>query len=235
MTTKPRVTVLSGHGRYEDSWHDFPATSHLIADTLADADLDVTVVGTWPCTVTDLNRPDLNFPDLDWPDLLVVNSGFGLPDATKDDDAWASAWDGLRAYLASGRPVIGIHTACNTFHDVPEWLDRLGGAWVGASMHPPISRASVSISNQDHPITAGLGAGFELWDERYSLLDLRADDAQVLATHDLDGTSQPLVWVRDNDAGRSVYDALGHGLESYDSPDRRRLLQAEARWALTLP
>jgi len=230
MPTRPRVTVLSGHGRYEDSWHDFPATSHRIADTLADADLDVTVVGTWPRTLTDLNSADLNPPD-----LLVVNSGIGLPNATKDDTAWASAWDGLRAYLATGRPVIGIHTACNTFHDVPEWLDRLGGAWVTGSTHPPISRAIVSITALEHPITAGLGAGFELWDERYSLLDLRADDAHVLATHDLDGVAQPVVWALDSTAGRTVYDALGHGVESYDFPERRLLLQAEARWALALP
>jgi type 1 glutamine amidotransferase len=225
MTAHPRVTVLSGHGRYEDRWHDFPATSHRIADTLAETDLDVTVVGTWPRTLTDLGSPD----------LLVVNAGVGLPDASKHDDAWTNAWDGLRAYLATGRPVIGIHTACNTFHDVPEWLDRLGGAWVAGSMHPPISEATVRISELDHPITAGLGTGFELWDERYSLLDLHADDAVVLATHDLDGAAQPLVWARDNAAGRSVYDALGHGLESYDSPERRQLLQAEARWALALP
>jgi type 1 glutamine amidotransferase len=225
MTTRPRVTVLSGHGRYEDRWHDFPATSHRIADTLADADLDVTLVGTWPRTLTDLGSPD----------LLVVNSGLGLPDAATDDDAWAGGWETLRSYLGTGRPVIGIHTACNTFHDVPEWLDRLGGAWIEGSMHPPIGWATVAVTTPDHAITDGLGAGFDVWDERYSLLDLRADDAVVLATHDLDGAAQPLVWARETSDGRTVYDALGHGLESYDSPQRRQLLQAEARWALALP
>jgi type 1 glutamine amidotransferase len=225
MATRPRVTVLSGHGRYEDRWHDFPATSHRIADTLVDADLDVTLVGTWPRTLADLGAPD----------LLVVNSGLGLPDAPTDDDAWATGWNALRRYLGTGRPVIGIHTACNTFHDVPEWLDRLGGAWVDGSMHPPIGLAAVTVTAPDHPITDDLGPGFDVWDERYSHLDLRADDAVVLATHDLDGTAQPLVWVRDTAAGRTVYDALGHGLESYDTPQRRQLLQAEARWALALP
>ncbi len=223
--TAPRVIVLSGHGRYEDQWHDFPATSHRIATTLADAGLDVSVAGTWPRTLTDLGDPD----------LLVVNSGVGLPTATKDDEAWVSAWDGLRAYLASGRPVIGIHTACNTFHDVPEWLDRLGGAWVDGSMHPPIGHATVGIAGPGHPITTALGTSFDLWDERYSLLDLRADDAQVLATHDLDGVAQPVVWTREGASGRTVYDALGHGVESYDSPERRQLLQAAARWVLALP
>lgn len=231
MAAHPRVTVLSGHGRYEDQWHDFPATSHCIATTLAEANLDVTVVGTWPRTLTGLADP----ADPGYPDLLVVNSGVGRPNAAKDDEAWATGWDGLRTYLATGRPVIGIHTACNTFHSVPEWLDRLGGAWVTGSMHPPISQAAVAITTSEHPITASLGTGFALWDERYSLLDLRAGDAQVLATHDLDGVAQPVVWARDSTAGRTIYDALGHGVESYDSPERRRLLQAEARWALALP
>lgn len=225
MAAHPRVTVLSGHGRYEDSWHDFPATSHRIADTLTDADLDVTLVGTWPRTFVELGSPD----------LLVVNSGLGLPDAPTDDNAWTSGWDALRTFLGTGRPVIGIHTACNTFHDVPEWLDRLGGAWVDGSMHPPISLATIAVTDPDSSITAELGTGFDVWDERYSLLDLRADDARILATHDLDGHAQPIVWTRDTTSGRTVYDALGHGVESYDSTERRQLLQAEARWALGLP
>ncbi len=79
-----------------------------------------------------------------------------------------------------------------------------------------------------------LGASFEVWDERYSHLERTAEDATVLATHELEGSTQPLVWVRDTPGGRSVYDALGHGIESYRSPQRRRLLQAEARWALRL-
>lgn len=228
-TNAPRAAILSGHGRWEDRWHDLPATSHAIAGTLTDAGFDTTVLGTWPRTLDGLGGADST-------DLLVVNASCGLEGAVTDHDSWELGFAGLRAYLASGRPVVGIHTACNTFHDVPEWLDRLGGAWVaGTSMHPPIGTATVRFpSTTSHPITDGLGAKFDLWDERYSHLDRTAGDATVLATHDLDGSMQPLVWARDTADGRTVYDALGHSIESYRSPERRRLLQAEARWAVQL-
>lgn len=227
MPTSPRVTIVSGHNRYADSWHDMPATSHLIALALADDGMDVAVVGSWPPVLADLSDTD----------LLVVNAGVGLPHGSTEgqssDDAWQQGWAGLSAYLESGRPLLAVHQAANTLHEVPAYLERLGGRWVaGTSMHPPIGTATVSFVAIPHQINAKPGTSFEVWDERYSHLDITGD-VTVLATHVHDDAEHPLVWAHEPAGGRAVYDALGHGRESFDSTERRDLLRREARWLLS--
>jgi uncharacterized protein len=226
MPKARRVTIVSGHNRYADSWHDLPATSHLIALTLADQGFDANLVGSWPRELSDLSATD----------LLVMNTGVGLPNGSTDgqssDEAWRQGWDGLARYLDSGRPVLAVHQAANSLHELPAYLDRLGGRWVaGTSMHPPIGTATVTYAAMPHAINPDPGSSFEVWDERYSHLEITGE-VDVLATHDLDGTPQPLVWTHETPAGRAVYDALGHGRESYDSAERRALLGREARWLL---
>jgi uncharacterized protein len=227
MSNSPRVTIVSGHNRYADSWHDMAATSHLIALALADDGLTATVVGSWPRELADLSAVD----------LLVVNAGVGLPHGSTEgqssDEAWQSGWAGLSTYLDSGRPILAVHQAANTLHEVPAYLERLGGRWVaGTSMHPPIGTATVSFSATAHPINADPQTSFEVWDERYSYMDITGNVA-VLATHEHDGAAHPLAWVHETPAGRAVYDALGHGRQSFNSPERRDLLRREARWLLS--
>jgi hypothetical protein len=217
-----RAIVLTGTGRYDDPWHDFAATSHQIAATLE--------TGGIRCEIRGTKRR--NFADLADADLLIVNCGVGWGSSHPEDDSdWAQAHQALAEFIASPRPIIGIHTASNTFHGVPGWYERLGVVWeAGRSMHPPIGPAKVEIGPDEHPIVAGLEP-FELFDERYSQLHV-AGGSSVLATHDLDGSPQPLVVARENAGRRTVYDALGHGQESYRSAERRRLLLREAFWAL---
>lgn len=216
----PRALILAGSGRYDDPWHDFPATAHLIAGVLDEAGISCDLRGTKPATFAALAEVD----------LLVVNTGKGWPvDLDSADQRWIEAHEALVAYLTSGRPVVGVHTACNTFHDVPAWHERLGVRWTSESMHPPIGQARLEITDEEHPIVAGLEA-FELFDERYSYLQVD-DDRRSLAAQEHDGLRHPLVVVSD-DERRTVYDALGHGVHSYDSPERRRLLVREACWAL---
>jgi type 1 glutamine amidotransferase len=227
MPSSPHVTVVSGHNRYADSWHDLPATSHLLALTLAADAMDVTLVGSWPRELADLSGTD----------LLVMNTGVGLPGGSTEgqcsDEAWQQGWDGLAAYLESGRPLLAVHQAANTLHEVPGYLERLGGRWVeGTSMHPPIGTATVSFDASAHPVNPRPGTSFEVQDERYSYLDLTGD-VSVLATHVHDGAEHPLVWAHEHAGGRAVYDALGHGRESFESSERRELLRREARWLLS--
>jgi len=217
------AVIIAGTGRYDDPWHDFPATSYQIAAVLQDSGISCEVRGTKPTT----------FRALADADLVVVNSGKGWNvDLDSADQRWTDAHKVLIEYIQAGRPLIGVHTACNTFHDVPGWYERLGVRWTADSMHPPISQARVEITVPEHPIVDGLEA-FEVFDERYSYL--QADnDRQVLVSQQHDDRPHPLVVVSDDPDRRTVYDALGHGVESYESPERRRLLAREAAWALGL-
>ena len=218
-----RAVLLSGTGRFGESWHDFTATSPLIAKA-------VTQLGV-SCEI----RPTeaASFHDLAEADLLVVNAGRNPDAGPVAEDEWRPAYAELTAYLASNRPVVGLHAAAYGFADLPAWAERLGARWEsGYSMHPPIDRAQVHLGPHSHPITAGL-QDFDVWDERYSRLHVQKQRAQ-LAEHILDGVAHPLVLVGDrgNRSARTVYDALGHGVESYASEGRLRLLRREIAWAL---
>lgn len=210
------VLLLSGVSGRDDPWHDFDATSAAIAETLAATGLDVALLPSDEARAADLRSAD----------LLVVNCGLGS--AAGADIAATAAF--VEA-LGSGRPVLGVHTAANAFATVPAWVDRLGVRWVeGVSMHPPIEWLAAT-PDESHPIGVGLGV-VEVFDERYSHLEI-GRSADVVLSHSLDGVEQPLLLAREDAGGRrTVYDALGHGSESYASDSRRELLRREVNWLL---
>ncbi len=210
------VLLVSGVSGRDDPWHDFGATSAAIAEILATAGLDVAL----------LPSGEVRDADLEAGDLLVVNCG--LDSAPGADSAATAAFVEV---LRSRRPVLGVHTAANAFAAVPAWTDRLGVRWVeGVSMHPPIGWLA-EPPDQAHPIGAGLDV-VEAFDERYSNLDI-SRPAEIVLFHSLDGVEQPLSLARqDPDGRRTVYDALGHGPESYASTSRGELLRREVNWLL---
>jgi hypothetical protein len=203
-----RVVILSGVTGVDDPWHDFQATSHAVASCLSEIGWTCTVATTVEATSAPLRQAD----------LLIVNSGLHSPPGP----------DGLPDYLASRRPVLGLHAAANAFAAIPQWTRRLGVRWIeGMSMHPPIGWQRLV------PTAPVLGDLDEVvvYDELYSNLEVLRP-ATVVLSHHLDGVDQPLVLAREAGAQRTIYDALGHGTESYASPSRRELLRREAHWLL---
>lgn len=216
----PHALVLAGHGRYEDPWHDTAAIAHRVAQLLSDDGIDVTIRGTLPAALDDIE-----------PDLLVVASGRGRPDADFDgtDDDWARFHARRDALVASGVPVLGLHQATNAFLDSPTWEPMLGGRWVeGTTWHPPLDAATFRVVS-DHPLVAGL-TEVAAEDEQYLALRV-SPDVQVLVVADHEGTAHPVVWIAPG-PGRIVYDALGHDVRSYASPSRIDLFRREVRWLL---
>lgn len=129
--------------------------------------------------------------------------------------------------------MLALHAAANTLDGLAEWPRWIGGRWNRErSMHPPIGAARVEVSDDGHPITAGLDA-FNLLDERYCHLEVFAG-SRVLLHHEHEGTQQPLVWVSESDGARAVYDALRHDVRSFDSVSRVDLIRREVRWLLGL-
>jgi type 1 glutamine amidotransferase len=216
-----RAIILSGADRYDGRWHDHAATSQRVAEALAAVGIEARIRGSHPRA----------FGELAEADLLVVNTANGAiaADDASDDD-WAGAFSVLDAYRQRGGPLLALHLSSAAFvGEYPAWREWIGGEWVvGTSMHPPISQATISMKSDAHPITGGL-ADIEVFDERYSYLELEPGNI-VLATHRHDDLDHPMVWAREAGHGRVVYDALGHDVRSYDSADRIRLLQRSALW-----
>ena len=210
-----RIVILSGVTATDDPWHDFDATSHAVASCLSEAGWSCTVAATSASVRADIADAD----------LLVVNSGVR---SRPGPDGAAPAQ--LLDYLASARPVLGLHAAANSFATVPQWAERLGVRWVeGVSMHPPIGWQRL-VPATGTPVLPGLDEVI-VYDELYTNLDVPRP-AKVLLAHHLGGLGHPLVLAREDGPQRTVYDALGHGVESYASPSRQELLRREVGWLL---
>lgn len=130
----------------------------------------------------------------------------------------------------AGKPILGLHTACNTFCDWDLWSSILGGKWVlGVSGHPERSYAVFEPMPEaaDHPILRGVEQ-VVVYDERYSDLDINPL-ATPLLFHETGEEFHPMCWVMGNSV---VYDGLGHSPRSYYSASRRQLLCNEVSWLL---
>jgi len=216
MTSMPRSLVLSGGGRYADPWHPFAKTSARLADMLWSLGHRVEVTDFVADRVADLSGFD----------LIVVNAAAGPGEAPA---AHMAAQAGLRAALDRSVSVLAVHTGVCALLRLPEWEAVTGAAWLaGQSGHPKLGLAHVQTHPDRHPIVAGQPA-FDLIDERYVGLRL-APGLVPLVTHRHDGRQYPLLWAREDGRSRVVADALGHGVESYESAGHRRLLTRAVQW-----
>lgn len=210
----PSILVITGHGQHADPWHALQGTSEEIAAVLT-AVGEARVTTTAACASWDA-------------DLFVVNASGDLARAAPQS---GDIVDALEAHHRAGKPVLAMHTAAIAFRDDPRWKSILGGHWApGRTMHPQIGWSLVQPviegTGSEHPIASA----FRVYDERYSYLEV-ADSSVVLSLHTEDGIAHPLMWERPatSEHGAVVYDALGHGVESFASTEHRRWLVRTAR------
>jgi type 1 glutamine amidotransferase len=209
-----KAVVLSGGGRYADPWHPFGATSARLAEMAASLGLDVEIA----------EEVEERLVDLRGVDVVIVNAASGPVTAAHD-----AALAGMHAFLARGGGVLAIHVGASTLIDMPDWEHVTGMRWIeGVSMHPPLGPAHVLVHPERHAIAAPLH-DFDLVDERYCHLRL-APHIVPFVSHDHEGTNQPLAWARRYGDARVVTDALGHGVESFDSPEHAELLRRSFGW-----
>ncbi|AZZ40151.1 ThuA domain-containing protein [Acidipropionibacterium jensenii] len=216
-----RVLILSGAGRYGDAWHNFDETSAAVAQILTDRGHQAVVRRSCPEALDTL-------PDAD---LLVVNTGGGDPEEGWDYiPAWSRAHAKILDHWESGKPILGLHTAANTFCDWELWPTILGGKWVpGVSGHPERSYAVFEPmpGAEGHPALRGVDQ-VVCYDERYSNLVIDPL-ATPLLFHETSEEFQVVDWVMGNNV---IYDGLGHSGRSYESASRRMLLCSEVSWLL---
>ncbi len=198
--------VLSGGvAPYVDPWHPFAATSERIAGLLRGLGMTVAV------------RTDVAAAaaDLDGVDLLVANAP--TPDGWGAD---AAAEESLRAFAERGGSILALHVGVTGLLGSPTFASLIGAHWVqGQTMHPPLGPATVTAE----------GRSFTIHDELYTRLAFDAEP-DVLVDHEFEGERHPLVWATEAGPTRVIADALGHGTESFDSPDHTDVLERSARW-----
>ena len=126
-------------------------------------------------------------------------------------------------YIAKGGGYVGVHAAADTEYDWP-WYGRLVGAYFRS--HPPgVHRATVLVSDREHPSTKMLPRHWPRRDEWYNYRARPAGTVRVLASLDETtyeggsmGNDHPIAWCHEFDGGRAWYTGGGHTIASWAEP-----------------
>lgn len=200
------------------TWHDFEGFRQRITPLLNGAGYAVEPTYEMQA-VLDLADEDI--------DIVVQYTSFGVherfPDAVPGfTPAQALA---LADWVSAGGRLLGVHGASvvgaepNPVHE----------ALVGARFleHPAQFVFTVYPVAREHPLIAGVEA-LAVHDEFY-LQDYGADLAVHMVAIDR-GRAYPMVWTRQQGAGRVAYIAMGHSGQVWELPGYVRLLANAVGW-----
>lgn len=145
-------------------------------------------------------------------------------------------------FVSSGKGLIGVHSATDTYKSWKDYNQMMGGAFDG---HPWHSKVPVKNLDPKHPVNAAFaGMDFEINDEIYQF---RADTAVPterrfllsLDTQKMDVSKgkrkdnlYPVSWVSTHGKGRTFYCSLGHRDEIFWNPQVLKHYLAGIQYAL---
>lgn len=148
----------------------------------------------------------------------------------------------LKRYLDSGKPVIGIRTACHAFdargkHPAGqvEWADFdpqvFGGNYHNHYPAGPTSSIKVAAGAEKEPILTGVDASFPSKASLYKTNPL-AKSTTVLLMGTIPGQeAEPIAWTNTYKKARVFFTSLGARTD-FENPNFERLLANAARWAV---
>jgi type 1 glutamine amidotransferase len=155
--------------------------------------------------------------------------------------------DAVRAYLASGRPMVGIRTACHAFllqgakpsdprlEDWPEFgPEVIGSHYTKHYPNAVIAMIAIAPGEESHPVLRGVSAAALAGNVSPYAVSPLAKDAVPLLVATIPGYSQePVAWTHAYGPNRAriFYTSLG-GPKDFANPDFRRLVVNGIAWAL---
>ncbi|GAA3529733.1 ThuA domain-containing protein [Streptomyces osmaniensis] len=138
-------------------------------------------------------------------------------------------------YVEAGGGFVGVHAAACAEYEWPYYGELLGARF---DRHPDLQPGRAIVEDREHPATRHLPAVWDFVDEWYDFRTNPRGSVRVLARADESsyegggmGEDHPLVWCREQGAGRVFYTALGHASEAYDDPVFRTHLLGGIDWA----
>jgi len=161
----------------------------------------------------------------------------------------------FKALLQQGKGMVFTHHALASWvHNWPEYVEVMGGAcdWgrpinIRGVQHPQsgffgMTPQHISVVDKTHPITQGLGDGFDVTDESYScpMFEdtvhplLRTDFVPADHNRNLAASwkySNLAGWVKTAENSPVVYIQMGHGPATWINPAYRKLLLNSIKWA----
>lgn len=153
----------------------------------------------------------------------------------------------VRAFVAQGKPVVGIRTASHAFSlrgkpapsGKADWqsfdADVFGGNYTNHYGNNIKAKSSLEPTTAEHPIRLALGdASIQPGGSLYKTAPLAPGSSVLLHGLVEDAPPEPMAWtfIR-NDGGRSFYTSLGH-VDDFAQPEFEALLAAGIHWACGL-
>jgi type 1 glutamine amidotransferase len=143
------------------------------------------------------------------------------------------------AWIADGHAFLGAHSASDTYHESPAYLQMLGGEFVA---HGAIVEADIRVDDPADPSVAHLSPRFRIVDELYRFDGVSRSGVHALLSMDRvppDGVGEAgapadllMAWRKDYGRGRVFYTALGHREEVWQDARFQQHLLGAVRWAL---
>ena len=122
-------------------------------------------------------------------------------------------------WIKSGKAFVGMHSASDTFHGFPPYIEMLGGEF---QTHHAQVKVDCINQDRDHPATRHLDATFTAFDEIYIQKNFHRDQVHGLLTlhaHPNEKTpgDYPIAWCKMYGQGRVFYTSLGHREDMWDT------------------
>lgn len=142
--------------------------------------------------------------------------------------------------VAAGKPLIGIHTATDTFHshgdEVDPYIKLIGAEF---RTHGAQQKSTQKVLSHELPGWEGLPNSFELTDEWYAFRNFNPD-MHVLLLQQTEGMTgdmyegqpdYPSTWCRLHEKGRVAYTSMGHREDVWTNPLFQGILVGLFAWA----
>lgn len=191
--------------------------------------------GDWE-VVRELGTPEqvaagISAPNLRNIDLVVFANTTGNLNFTPEGKRAFYDW------INNGGSFVGVHSATDTFHGDPDFLNLIRGEFQG---HGP--QVMVTVYNQDpsHPACKDLPAQFNIYDEIYEFKNWERSKVHMLLTMKQHPQTKapgdfPVAWTNRVGRGRMFYTSLGHREDVYQANNLYlKHLNGGIRWALGL-
>ena len=147
----------------------------------------------------------------------------------------------LLNWIGAGHGFAGMHSASDTYHDAPAYLEMLGNEFL---THGDQTTVDALVENGSHPASSPLGQHFRVFDEIYKFTRSNRGDVMMLLSldrHPADGLPEsgqpadlPLAWAKNYGQGRVFYTALGHREDVWQNSLYQEHILGGIRWVLRL-
>ena len=171
---------------------------------------------------------------LDNYDIVMFYTTGDLPFADDVRDYLFNVW-----VKQKGHGVIGAHSGADTFHNYQPYWEMLGGTFNG---HPwnANEKVTVTVHDQNHPLSKPWGPEFEITDEIYRFKNWQPEKVRVLMSLNMakprlkQPYQVPIAWVKNYGDGKVLHMSLGHREDVWTNEKYTQSLLGGVKWLMGL-